>query len=68
MRFIIFIVLDSYNYNPRQGETNPCIRADVDGFTTINEAREWCYNKALDSQYSLSDFRIFVEFEVKKEM
>lgn len=65
MKYTVFVKIYDRCYKERQGEQYPCIRVNVEEFDTLDEAKIWCHKKALNSDYSLSDFRIFVEFPVR---
>lgn len=64
MKYLIFVEAEGI-YDERQGETCAYIRYDCKPFSTLKEAQEKIKEICLNSEYKLSDFRIFEEYPVK---
>ncbi len=63
-QFLIFNKVDGY-YTKRQGEERAYIRYNCKPFSTLEEAQEKIKEICMNSEYKLSDFRIFEEYPIK---
>lgn len=66
LKYLVFVETEGL-YSERQGETCAYIRYDFPPLDTLEEAQQAVRLICLNNEYKAQDFRIFVEYPVRRE-
>lgn len=60
-KYLVFTIMHADSFRERQGEEHPILRYDVQPFDYRYQAEEFVRNEAMNTSYTLKDFRILAE-------